>query len=334
MKRLWIALLLVLLVLLTGCADGEVQEKVQQAQVQAPVNEPVMDTAAQEVKTGLAVIGSIAKSMNATPDFPGAAHTEVTFVALTLDRDGVIRQCCIDGVSAVIPFDATGALQEEEGVTFASKNELGDEYAMHKASAIGSEWREQADAFARYAVGRKVEELSGGDVATSVTISTDAILQAIAVAAENAVHQGARIGDELTMTVLSHSDDSRSASLDTGTDGCVAFRTDVAAVTWRDGAITSCCLDALETVVPITPEGLIGVELSAAQPSMAMISRASPLAVNFYPAQEWYRRAESFANYMLGKTAQEMEEGALEVSGGNSQAVFCALLYKAAQQSR
>ena len=328
MKRLWMALLLLLL---AGCAGDEVQETVQQAQVQ--VNEPVANTAAQEVKTGLAVVGSIAKSMNATPDFPGAAHTEVTFAALTLDQDGVIRQCCIDGVSAVIPFDATGALQEEEDVEFASKNELGEEYAMHKASAIGSEWREQADAFARYAVGRKVEELSAGDVTSSVTISTDAILQAIRMAAETAVRQGAQSGDELTLAIISHSDESRSASLDTGTDGYAAFRTDVMAVTWRGGAVTSCAVDALETVLPVTPEGVIGVELSAVQPSMTTISRASPLAVNFYAAQDWCRRAENLAMGVLGKTAGEITAAA-EVSGSTQEAVFDALLRKAAQQSR
>lgn len=325
MKRLWFTLLLLLL---TGCAGDEVQETMQQAQVQ--VKEPVEETVSGEVKTGLAVVGSIAKSMNATPDFPGAAHTEVTFVALTLDQDGVIRQCCIDGVSAVIPFDATGALQDEEDVEFASKNELGDDYAMHKASAIGSEWREQADAFARYAVGRKVEELSAGDVMASVTISTDAILQAIRMAAETAVQQGALVGDELTMAVLSHSDESCSASLDTGADGCIAFRTDAAAVTWRDGAVTSCVLDALETALPVTPEGIIGVELTAAQPSMTSISRASPLAVNYYPAQEWCRSAESFAQGTLGKTAQEMQTGASAAGEESQQAVFYALLHKAA----
>lgn len=328
MKRLWITLLLLLL---TGCVGSEVQETVQQSQGQ--VNEPVVNTAAKEVKTGLAVVGNIAKSMNATPDFPGAAHTEVTFVALTLDQDGVIRQCCIDGVSAVLPFDATGALQEEDEVAFASKNELGDNYAMHKASAIGSEWREQAAAFARYAVGRKVEELSGGDVTSSVTISTDGILQAIAMAAETAVLQGAQVEDKLTLAVMAHSDESCSASLDTGENGYAAFRADAAAVTWRGGTVTSCVLDALETEVPVTPEGLIGVDLSAAQPSMSTISRASPLAVNFYPAQDWCRRAENFANHTLGKTALQVTDGAIEVSGGSEQAAFYALLHKAAQQS-
>ena len=325
MKQLWIALLVLLL---SGCAGDEVQQTVQHSQVE--LQEPVVKTAAQEVKTGLAVVGSIAKSMNATPDFPGAAHTEVTYVALTLDEDGVIRQCCIDGVSAVISFDATGALQAEEEVEFSSKNELGDAYAMQKASAIGSEWREQADAFARYAVGRKVEELSAGDVTSSVTISTDAIMQAIAMAAETAVQQGAQVGDELTLAVRSHSDESRSASLDTGADGYVAFRTDAVAVTWQEDTITSCAADALETEIPVTPEGRIGVELSTVQPSMATISCASPLAVNFYPAQEWYRGAKALSLSVLRKTVQEIPEGAAT----EEESVFYALLRKAAQERR
>ena len=80
----------------------------------------------------------------------------------------------------------------------------------------------------------------------------------------------------------------------------------------------------------MTPEGVIGVELSAIQPSMATISRASPLAVNFYPAQEWYHGAKALSLSVLGKAVQEIPEGA----AADEESVFYALLRKAAQERR
>ncbi len=330
MKRL---LILLLMFLLTGCsADESAPELVTpQPSIQTPAPEV---TAPEAVKTGLAVVANIAKSMHATPDFPGAARTEVTFVALTVDDEGVIRSCCIDGVSAILPFDATGALQSEEDVDFASKNELGEDYAMHKASSIGTEWQQQAAAFAAYAVGRRADELSAGDVTTSVTISTDSMVQAIQTAVDTAVHQGAQAEDRLVLSVLSHSDNSYSAGADSGTDGCAAFRTDVSAVTLRGDTVTSCRFDALETALTVTPEGRIADDLSAPQLSMTALSRASMLHDSYYTAQDWCRQADVFARSSVGQTRRQILESALPASTGSIDASFHALLYKAVQENR
>jgi hypothetical protein len=45
--------------------------------------------------------------------------------------------------------------------TFKTKNELGFDYGMKASSAIGKEWFEQADAFAKYVTGKKVADVSG-----------------------------------------------------------------------------------------------------------------------------------------------------------------------------
>lgn len=330
MKRILAVLLPALL--LAGCttAEDDAPERIPDDVQNAVVDTPATPDA---VKTGLAVVGSITKSMNATLDSPGAARTEVTFVALTVDADGIIRSCCIDGISAVIPFDATGALQLENDTGFASKNELGYDYAMHKASTLGTDWDQQAAAFAAYAVGKRAEELDAGDVTTSVTISTDAFLQAIRTAAETATHQGALLGDKLKLVSLSHMDESHSASLDDGTDGCAAFRADIAAVTLRDGIITSCCFDALETSLPVTPQGVIPTELSTPQLSMTALSRSSGLYDGVYQARDWCRQAAAFAAGSTGKTAEEVRSSAVAVSTSSSTATFHALLSKAVQKN-
>ena len=42
-----------------------------------------------------------------------------------------------------------------------TKNELGDEYGMKKASSIQKEWNEQAAAFAQYCLGKTADEITG-----------------------------------------------------------------------------------------------------------------------------------------------------------------------------
>ncbi len=78
-----------------------------------------------------------------------------------------------------------------------TKNELGDDYGMKKASKIGKEWYEQAKAFADFVVGKTAEEVKAiavdaegtttdADLVSSVTIGIDAFQDIVAKAAESA----------------------------------------------------------------------------------------------------------------------------------------------------
>ena len=165
-------LLFFLLLSLTACAAP--------AEEPPPVPEAVetLAPAPQEEETfslGIGITAHLSKSMHATYDFPGYARTEVTVAAVVVDGDGIIRSCAIDGISAVISFDNTGALLPPNGTTFSSKAALGRNYGMHKASPLGTEWYQQAADFAAACVGKPWKKLQAGDTATSVTISTDAL---------------------------------------------------------------------------------------------------------------------------------------------------------------
>ena len=192
MKRL--LLLLLTLCLLTGC----VGKTVVQNDPTVPNPNPDTNTpqpAETAVKTGLALLTTISKSMNATPDSKGSARTDTTVVAVTVDGDGIIRACAIDGITAAVPFDTEGQLEVEEDTAYPTKNELGDDYGMQKASAIGREWYQQAAAFAAYAKGKTVRQtaalptdddgyLLGADLAASVTISVSDFVTLLLKAAE------------------------------------------------------------------------------------------------------------------------------------------------------
>ncbi|NLO13096.1 MAG: hypothetical protein GX124_03115 [Clostridiales bacterium] len=86
--------------------------------------------------------------------------------------------------------------------TLKTKMELGPDYGMLKASPIGKEWFEQAEAFSAYCVGKTPEEVLGmatkvkddnhpavpdvADLATSVTMDVSDFLEALGKAAANA----------------------------------------------------------------------------------------------------------------------------------------------------
>ncbi len=111
-------------------------------------------------KLGLAVETNIAKSTDVA-DKDGLAQAYSTYVVTTTNADGVITSAMIDGSQANINFDATGKITSDLTAELKTKQELGEGYGMKKASTIGKEWNEQADAFAAYVTGKTAEEVKG-----------------------------------------------------------------------------------------------------------------------------------------------------------------------------
>ena len=112
-------------------------------------------------KLGLGVVTTISKSKDATADNEGLAQAYSTYTVATFDADGKVTSSIIDASQANVNFDAAGKITTDLSVAPITKVELGEDYGMKKASAIGKEWYEQADAFAAYVVGKTVEEIKG-----------------------------------------------------------------------------------------------------------------------------------------------------------------------------
>lgn len=112
-------------------------------------------------KLGLGVVTTIAKSKDATADKEGLAQAYSTYTAATFNADGKVSSAIIDASQANVNFDAKGKITTDLSVAPMTKIELGEGYGMKKASAIGKEWYEQADAFAAYVVGKTIEEIKG-----------------------------------------------------------------------------------------------------------------------------------------------------------------------------
>ena len=98
-----------------------------------------MPAADGAVKTGLSVSTSLSSSKSAADGEDGLVQADIMLTAVTVDEAGVILSCAIDSVQAKVPFDAAGQLTGDTAAPILSKNELGEDYGMKKASSIGKE---------------------------------------------------------------------------------------------------------------------------------------------------------------------------------------------------
>lgn len=276
------------------------------------------------VKTGLSVITSLGSSKNAAADAEGLAQANIALVAVTVGEDGVIDSCVIDTIQSKIKFDATGALTTDLAATFPSKNELGDEYGMRKASGISKEWNEQAAAFAEYAVGKTVAELKGvavnekgaptdADLTASITIPVGDFVDGIEAAVNGAADLGAKKGDKLGLSSSTNIAKSKNAAADA--EGLAQAYATITAVTTNGDTITSCIIDAVQANVNFDAAGAITTDLESSPRSKNQLGdeygmrKASPIG------KEWNEQAAAFAQYATGKTVADLKGVAVNEKG-------------------
>ena len=263
------------------------------------------------LKTGLAVVASVAKSENAK-----VADYDVTLVAVLVDDDGVIRDCIIDSIGAKVEFDATGTVTSDVNAAVKTKNELGDDYGMVAWGGAIAEWYKQADALAQFAIGKTVAELkngaidetgkapAGSDLASSATIYLGGYVSAIEVAVNNAKHLGAQGGDELRLAAMPSLKSSVSATAEKA--GTAQLDCDVTALTVKDGVITSCYIDSAQAKVSFGTDGVITTDLTAPVQTKNELGEKYGMVAWGGAIAEWNVQAASFASYVTGKTAAQV----------------------------
>jgi len=289
----------------------------------APTSAPTQAPAAGAVKTGLAVITSAGKSADAG-DSDGVAQVDSTVVAVTVDDQGVIKNCVIDQAQTKMSFSKDGRFLTPLDTVFVGKQELGEDYGMKKASKIGKEWNEQADAFAKYVIGKTVEQVKGiavteagapkdADLAASVTVSIGDFVAAIEKAVANARHLGASAGDRLGLGLVTTVDKSKDAG---EAEGVAQAYTNYAAVTFDDkGVITSCIIDASQTDIKFSKEGKITTNLSGEFKTKNELGDDYGMKKASIIGKEWYEQAAAFASYVVGKTVDQVKGIALTEGG-------------------
>ena len=267
------------------------------------------------LKTGLAILAS-ATTENASAEANGKASYDVSIVAVLVDDNGVIVDCIIDSLGADVTFDATGAITGGVSAEVLTKNELGFDYNMvayTSGKAVG-EWFEQAAALANYAKGKTVAQLKQGavgesgkatdaDLASTATIYLGGYVSAIEEAVNNAQHLGAQSGDTLKLAVINTASGTNATADKAGT---AQLDCDVAVLTENNGVITSCVIDAVQAKVSFDATGTISTDLTALVQTKNQLGEAYGMKAWAGAKYEWNEQAASFANYVTGKTAQQV----------------------------
>ena len=317
MKRNLMLIVIGLLVasLLAGCMGTIVV-------VERPAEETLPALEEGALKTGLAVITSVGKSVSASTESDGAAEYDVTLAAVLVDDEGVIHACRLDSIGATVNFDATGAIATDLTAAVQTKNELGENYGMVAWGGAIAEWDAQAAALCDFAVGKTVEELKSGavdetgyapdgsDLRTSATIYLAGYVSAIEAAAANARHLGAESGDVLNLVTINGLDSSANAEAEK--EGTAQLDVNVAAVSTKDGVITSCTLDAVQAKVTFDAAGNITADLTAPVQTKNELGENYGMVAWGGAIAEWNEQAASFASYVTGKTADEVADIAVE----------------------
>ena len=268
------------------------------------------------VKTGLAVITTAADSTSATADAEGAVKLDSTLVAVNVNDEGVITACFIDSIPATVKLDATGTITSDITAPVSTKNELGADYGMVTYGGAIAEWDSQVAALCHYAVGKTVEELKMGaidetgkapadsDLASAATIYLGGFVSGIEAAVINAKHLGAQAEDNMRLVTLNKLSSSTNATADA--QGCVQLDADIAVVTENGGIITSCIIDSLQAKINFDTTGTITSDLTAEIPSKNELGENYGMVAWGNAIAEWDQQAASFAEYVTGKTADEV----------------------------
>ena len=296
-------------VLLSGCAGVPVAVETPQQDVKDEAAEAIPGDA---VKTGLYVSANLTAE-NGEAEADGNVTTDISIIAVTVSDSGVIESCEIDAVQGKVAFDAEGQLTAEAGEVL-SKKELGENYGMKAFSPIGKEWDEQVEAIESYAVGKTVEELktkaideSGvvkdADLASGATIYMGSFIWGIEGAVANAQHLGAAKGDQLVLTAISNSTGSKGATAEEA--GSAGVTSNIAALTFKGNVITSCMIDAVQSKAEFGTDGVVKTQAGAVLSKNQLgedygLKQFSPIG------KEWNEQAAAFAEYVTGKTAEEV----------------------------
>ncbi len=227
---------------------------------------------------------------------------------------------------------------------------------MTKASGIGKEWNEQADAFASYVIGKTLDEVKGialneegapaaSELTSSVTIHVTDLIAAIEKAVTNAQALGAKTGDKLGLGIVTTINKSTDATAEK--DGLAQAYSMYTATTFgADGKITSSILDASQSNVNFNTSGKITTDLKTAKlQTKNELGEAYGMKKASGIGKEWNEQAAAFAAYIVGKSADEVKGIALNEEGAPAEADltssvtvhvtdFLTVIEKAAQNAK
>ena len=260
----------------------------------------------------LVAVNEISGSKAASSEGEGLAQLYTTASALTMKGE-IITSCAIDAVQAKVNFDTTGTITSDVAAAVQTKNELGENYGMKKASSIGAEWDAQAASFASYITGKTVADVAGiavtettapadADLAASVTIKIGGFQDLIAKAAGAATESGAL---KTGLALVANAKDSKSATAEEAGEGKYDV-TMVGVLVDDNGVIQDCIIDGIAASVQFDNKGALVTDIAVAPQTKNQLGENYGMVAWGGAIAEWNEQAASFASYITGKTAADV----------------------------
>lgn len=109
----------------------------------------------------------------------------------------------------------------------------------------------------------------------------------------------------MKLASLSSIDSSQNASEEQ--EGTAQLDCDVTALTQKDGVITSCVIDSVQAKVNFDQTGTISTDLTAPVQTKNQLGENYGMVAWGGAIAEWNEQAASFADYVTGKTVDEVQ---------------------------
>lgn len=281
---------------------------------------PAAAEAGAIVKMGIGHIASIAKSKDIVAETGGAAQADIIVTAVGFDKDGKVVSITIDNAQTKVAYNADGTLKTDVKAEPKTKVELGADYGMIKASTIGKEWFEQAEALGNWMKGKTVSEIMAmktkagadaahpavpdeADLAASVSITVQDYLKAVEEAWTNAVEvkDGAdTVGLGIVVTT------AKSAAKTAEKPAAAAIDAMITAVALKGDKVAAAILDTVQTKVAYDADGKITTDLTAAIKAKNELKDEYGMKKASAIGKEWYEQAQALSAWTVGKTAAEI----------------------------
>jgi hypothetical protein len=289
------ALVLVMTAMFVGCGKED--------------SKPAADAT---LKFGFGVYTSAPTTADATADKDGSGKLDVTFAAVTLDKDGKIVACELDTASNTVNFTADGkAVAKNE---FKTKYELGAEYNMVTYGGAKKEWFEQADAFEKFVAGKTVAEVTalvGADnkgnadvVNAGCTVMINEFVKAIEKACS--VAADSKVTAKHTLKVAAATEQTCTDATE-DKDGSNKVSTTVfAAAVDTEGKVVAAMSDCVELSFTFDTKGVSTLDTTKAITSKKDAGSNYGMVAYGGAKKEWFEQAVAFDAACVGKTATEI----------------------------
>lgn len=175
--------------LLSGCTitvEGYRDAVARACELAQPVGSASGDT----LTLGVEVSSPAGAELKATEDKDAAAKVDINAVAITMDKAGRVTGAVWDEAEPQLTVGTDGMVDAPDEVL--SKLELGDDYGMRDASALGKEWYEHSEGFCDYLKGKTAEQIeaiptdgSAADLKSLCTIGIEDVQKALLKALES-----------------------------------------------------------------------------------------------------------------------------------------------------